>query len=697
MAEKKFLPAEDPLQRLIRPHIDSFNFLLGSGLKKAVASIPPTYFSKPGYPDIELSVSDAELTHPCRGNEFSRALLPSECREAGLTYDSPFSIKLNIKIGHNLQNNCRSYWKTEELYSQLKSMAKGKKSSESASILHSFSTDIDLGRLPIMVKSSLCHLHHRSRAGMVAALEDEREAGGYFLLNGNERYVRMLIATRRNHIIAMKRNAFKKRGSSYTDYGVSIRCVTEDETAQTCVLHYLTNGACTVRFLLQKQEYFVPLMLILRACRNISDKQIHTDITGGDFSNTFVCERVEMMLRSSHKFEKFNQYECLAYLGSFFRSFLLGVHDKMTDVECGQILLNTMILPQVSDNNSRYHTLVEMTRKLYALVNDSISPENPDATSLQEVHTSGSVLLQLVKENIEDCLIMIKNGLVRVHQDSSTNVNDEMWWKQHVKRFRVNVGKKVNYFLSTGNLLSRTGLGLMQDKGFSVTADKLNLFRFLAHFRSIHRGAFFQEMKTTTVRKLLPESYGFLCCVHLPDGGQCGLLNHLAHACVLSNSISSRQRKALLRTLFSLGVIVPTDLTQPTVQTEQHLVHIPVIVDGCVVGYVSEDEAVALCERVRRVKAKDPLDKEYYNDPREYAKAKKKEEERKKTSDNSSDKEEEEGSEEEEQIDDDSLYVPPTTEIVCQLKSTNPRLWPGVMLFTTPARFLRPVLNKHTG
>jgi DNA-directed RNA polymerase I subunit RPA2 len=45
--------------------------------------------------------------------------------------------------------------------------------------------------------------------------------------------------------------------------------------------------------------------------------------------------------------------------------------------------------------------------------------------------------------------------------------------------------------LSTGNLKSRTGLDLMQDKGFAVIADKLNNMRFLSHFRSIHRGAYF--------------------------------------------------------------------------------------------------------------------------------------------------------------------------------------------------------------
>lgn len=39
-------------------------------------------------------------------------------------------------------------------------------------------------------------------------------------------------------------------------------------------------------------------------------------------------------------------------------------------------------------------------------------------------------------------------------------------------------------------------------------------------------------MKTTTVRKLLPESWGFMCPVHTPDGAPCGLLNHITLSCI---------------------------------------------------------------------------------------------------------------------------------------------------------------------
>jgi DNA-directed RNA polymerase I subunit RPA2 len=38
-------------------------------------------------------------------------------------------------------------------------------------------------------------------------------------------------------------------------------------------------------------------------------------------------------------------------------------------------------------------------------------------------------------------------------------------------------------------------------------------------------------MKTTTVRKLLPEAWGFICPVHTPDGSPCGLLNHITLSC----------------------------------------------------------------------------------------------------------------------------------------------------------------------
>jgi DNA-directed RNA polymerase I subunit RPA2 len=50
-----------------------------------------------------------------------------------------------------------------------------------------------MGSLPIMVKSSACYLKGMSRAQLVAAKEESTEFGGYFICNGIERIIRMLI------------------------------------------------------------------------------------------------------------------------------------------------------------------------------------------------------------------------------------------------------------------------------------------------------------------------------------------------------------------------------------------------------------------------------------------------------------------------------------------------------------------------
>lgn len=42
----------------------------------------------------------------------------------------------------------------------------------------------------------------------------------------------------------------------------------------------------------------------------------------------------------------------------------------------------------------------------------------------------------------------------------------------------------------------------MQASGFTVVAERINMLRYMSHFRSVHRGQFFTTMKTTAVRKV---------------------------------------------------------------------------------------------------------------------------------------------------------------------------------------------------
>lgn len=61
--------------------------------------------------------------------------------------------------------------------------------------------------------------------------EHEQEWGGYFVVKGHERLIRMLLMTRRNYPISVKRSTWKSRGNLFSEYGVMIRCVKEDQTS----------------------------------------------------------------------------------------------------------------------------------------------------------------------------------------------------------------------------------------------------------------------------------------------------------------------------------------------------------------------------------------------------------------------------------------------------------------------------------
>src|SRR6185369_16471179 len=92
--------------------------------------------------------------------------------------------------------------------------------------------------------------------------EESDEMGGYFIVNGIEKIIRLLIVQRRNHVMALERSSFQKRGSDYTQYATSIRCARLDQTTQTVNVHYLKDGNCTLKFTWKKQEYMVPVILI---------------------------------------------------------------------------------------------------------------------------------------------------------------------------------------------------------------------------------------------------------------------------------------------------------------------------------------------------------------------------------------------------------------------------------------------------
>ena len=587
----------------LEPHIGSFNALFEDNklLEAAIKDIGTKSFLD-GQTDPRRPAADTnEGSSPRRRNKLSikireiyldkafippsnkisttnRKIYPAECRERHATYRG----KLRARITFRLNNG---EW---------------------------VETDRELGQLPIMLKSNRCHLENLSPAQMIIQKEESEELGGYFIVNGIEKLIRMLVVARRNYPMAIRRLAFESRGKEYSSFGMQIRCVRPDQTSQTNVLHYLEDGNVTFRFSWRKNEYLVPVMMVLKALVETNDREIFEELVGSAGSqgveNTFMTDRIELLLRTYKYYKVHGWVETRAYLGEKFRP-VLGVSDDLSNFDVGAEFLRKIVLVHLgnvdvspSQDRDKFKMLIFMIRKLYALVAGDCSVDNPDAVSNQEILLPGFLYAMIMKERFEEWLRSIPESMGewfrKTPKDDPLDRNllgfaHPQFMKEFpskiLARTNENIGAMMAYFISTGNLVSSTGLDLQQTSGFSVVAEKINFYRFISHFRMVHRGSFFTQLKTTTVRKLLPESWGFLCPVHTPDGSPCGLLNHLAHKC----RITTRDLDvgAIPDLLASLGV---SDNSSASLSES-----VVVQLDGRVVGYCSPQQSLVIGDTLR--------------------------------------------------------------------------------------------------
>ena len=479
------------LHALVEPHIASFNGLLDGGLSRSVAALPPGHIRLSSGGTATFWLEDVSISRPKRpeAGVTDARLLPAECRERGCTYGGELAATLVRRVnGGEPQRTAHR-----------------------------------LGSVPIMLRSSRCHLEGLSPAALVAAREEAAEAGGYFIVNGIERIIRMLQIPKRNYPMAITRSSYARRGRLYTDKGVAIRCVRPgDQSSATLTLHYLSDGSVTARFTVRKQEFFVPVMVILKALAATTDREVYERVLAGELGNTFLSDRLLALLRGAKEFEFARalqtQAGAQAILGARFRPLLPHVAPDASDAEAGAALLAGYVLVHIAPQRGgdKFALLLLMLRKLYAFVSGAVGEDNADSLAHQEVMLGGTLLQTMLKEklgemveamelqaSIEDRLATRAMGEAAAAAEEEegeeeeeekeeegegggggggaeaaaakpaavaakrkklpppVDLNDAAWWRKLVER-RGDIGRKVAYLLATGNLVSSTGLDMQQ-------------------------------------------------------------------------------------------------------------------------------------------------------------------------------------------------------------------------------------------
>ncbi|KHJ42974.1 hypothetical protein D918_06831 [Trichuris suis] len=279
------------------PHLNSFNNFL-EGIPKAISN--PIV----GYPTISKDGTFIE----------GLKLLPYECRCRGITYKSKLSCAFRVLLnGTTVQSSARP-----------------------------------LMEVPIMVRSRRCYLEKMTPEQLVMLREEEKEFGGYFIINGVEKP------------IAINRPKWATLGPHYTPYGIYLRCVLEDHTA---------------------------------ALLEASDRFIFDELLQGTEDDNSWRSCVTNMLMDLRAEGISSQTDALKHIGEMLR-IDLQAPAFLSDAEIGQQFVDDVICVHLEKGEEKFNFLVY---KLCALVRGDVLPENLDNPACQEILLPGTVLLMLLK------------------------------------------------------------------------------------------------------------------------------------------------------------------------------------------------------------------------------------------------------------------------------------------------------------
>jgi len=486
--------------------------------------------------------------------------------------------------------------------------------------------DIFAGLFPIMVGSAKCNTAGMTPEELASVGEEEKEVGGHFISNGLDKVLRLHHVTRRNTVFLIDRSTWATKMPNMSTYGAYCRCVREDQRGMDVYMHYMKTGHVVVRFLL-RGEYYIPVGIIMRAlCADSTDQELYERVVHSP-DETFLIDRLPFLFEECQAKDILSHHAALVYLGGMLRG-TLQCPGAWDDAQCGDHFIKKHLFIHLPPGRARFEFAAYMLRRTYLFAAGKTPCDDMDTVSNAEALLPGHVLAAMLSEKLGVWLGTLARRLVKtlgvgqIYDRSSTAQNIELadfkqitadsFSRQSVREAMVraaqstfNLGTRFEYLIATGTLVSVNGLGLQEKLGFSVAAERINFLRYIAMYRMFHRGAsWMQAQGSDKVRKLKVESFGFLCPVHTPDGGPCGLLNHLAALTVTkcapnTPAVAERARTAIIAILAAHGMLASNMFTPLRCAGDALL---DVLLDGEVLGYLPVSRAQAAAEDLRRAK-----------------------------------------------------------------------------------------------
>lgn len=498
------LPAFLKVKGLVKQHLDSFNYFVDRDLKKIIKSnelvlsdIVPDFYLK--YTDIRVGYK----SHARPEDPIEVPFSPHECRLRDITYSAPIYVDVEYTRGRKI-------------------------------IMH---RDLEIGRMPIMLRSNKCVLNGKSEEEMALLSECPLDPGGYFIVNGTEKVILIQEQLSKNRIIV---ESDQKKGIVQA----SVTSSSHERKSKTYVV--TKNNKIYLKHNSISEE--VPIVIALKAAGIISDLEILQLVCG---TNQRYQELFAINFEDPMKLKILTQKEALTYIGDRVKSFRRFGAPKLTKLEEGvEAIANTVVghitARDGNDLKEKGLYMAIMARRVVMAMDNSKLVDDIDYVGNKRLELAGQLMSLLFEDLFK-----------KFNSDFKLNIDKILKKPNRAKEFdallTINVYSShitngLNTAISTGNWSLKRFK--MERAGVTHVLSRLSYISALGMMTRIS-SQFEKSRKVSGPRALQPSQFGMLCTADTPEGEACGLVKNLA---LMTHITTDDEENPVKQVCYHLGV-----------------------------------------------------------------------------------------------------------------------------------------------
>ncbi|MFA9436416.1 MAG: DNA-directed RNA polymerase subunit B [Candidatus Bathyarchaeota archaeon] len=517
---------------LVKQHLDSYNDFTRNTLQHIIDEIGGISIEVPNH-IYKIKFGTIEIGDPrvVEVDGTVREVYPREARIRNLTYSAPLYLEIELDD------------EGRETYER-----------------------VNIGDVPIMVKSNLCLLSRHTEDELIKIGEDPKEVGGYFIVNGSERVIVSLEDLAPNRVLVETDNRGSKpvyKGKVFSTT-VGFRARIEMSRKAKGMMGVTIPGVPVP----------VPLVVLMRALGVETDRDVAE----------MVSLDPEILNELEDSFKEAGNIPSIEDAILFIGNRVAFGQVKEFRIKRAQTILDRNLLPHIGrqpeDRFDKAVFLGEMASRIIELKLGQRSEDDKDHLKNKRIKLAGPLLAEL-----------FRSAFWSLYRDMRYQFR-----RMSTRRKGVLISaairpgiitSRIQHALATGNW-RRGRVGMTQ------LLDRTNTLSTLSHLRRL-QSPLSRSQPNFLARDLHSTHWGRLCPNETPEGANCGLVKNLALMASVSIGTDAEKVK---RTLEFMGVIRSKDVDEQLRHTGTKI-----FVEGYLLGYTTTPDILVNTFREMRRKA----------------------------------------------------------------------------------------------